>query len=241
MKKWIPNQHGAWAMLITPVVVGALLGGVRRPHLLLLLSWLAAYCANFFLMLALKTRKWDRYRKQLLTYGGCTVVGGAPLTVVEPQLLRLAFVAIPALAVNLYFVQTRNERAWLNDVTGILLAGAVGFAAFRLGYRGSDAEIIDAAWRGIAIVCLYFVGTVFYVKTIIRERGDRRWFAMSVLFHVGFALLLIVSQFWLLSAIAATALVRALVVPSLGWTPKRVGLVEIAFTVAFGLAVLPLS
>lgn len=238
VRTWIPNQHGAWAMLITPVAVGAWLGTPQPVHALLLLAWLAGYCANFFGSLAVKTGRWARYRPQLLVYGSIAGGGAALLSVQQPRVLLLTPVVLVALLANLYFVRTRNERAWVNDVVGILLAGAVGFGAFGLGYTGDDPLRIDAAWQTIAVVCGYFVGTVLYVKTIIRERGVRHWYWLSIGFHLGFALLLAFMQWWLLTGAALAALLRAIVVPGLGWTPKRVGLLEVVFTLAFGIGAL---
>lgn len=240
-RAWLPNQHGAWAMLITPVLVGALLTNVRAIHPVLLLTWLAAYCTNFFFMLAVKSRRWARYRTQLGVYGTVTAIGGFVVLLVQPRLILLSGAAIPVFLINLYFVRTRNERAWLNDVSGILLAGVVGFAAFRLGYVGENASVINAAWRAIAIVCVYFIGTVFYVKTIIRERGSQRWLRMSIAFHALFAVALTAMGWWFVAAVASLALVRAVVIPSRAWTPKRVGLLEIAFTVLFGIGALRLG
>ena len=236
-RTWLPNQHGAWAMLITPVLVGALLADVRVVHFVLLIAWLGAYCANFFVMLSFKTHRWHRYRAQLAAYGAVAGIGGVLVLLDRPSLLLLSMVAVPVFLINLYFVRTRNERAWLNDVSGILLAGVVGFAAFRLGYSGSDATVVREAGQAIAIVCAYFVGTVFYVKTIIRERGSARWLQMSIAFHVVFAATLLLLQSWFVAAVALLALVRAALVPSRGWTPKQVGLLEVLFTVLFGVGV----
>ena len=238
MRKWIPNQHGAWAMLITPLMVGAFLGDGRWLHLLLLLSWLAAYCANFYLSVAMKTKRWSKYRSQLLAYGAVALVGAVPLLMAQPQLLWIGFVAAPTFLVNAYYVRERNERSWVNDLAGIALAFAVGFGAFRLGYAGSDRDVVDRAWRAIGVVSLYFVGTVLYVKTMIRERGVALWMRLSIGFHILLLALLVAMQWWLLAVVAVAALARAIVVPRLGWTPKKIGLLEIVFTAAFGVGVL---
>ena len=237
-KDWLPNQHGAWAFLVAPVVVGSILGGLRWMHLLLLLAWLAAYCANFYMSLTLKTGRWSKYRRQLVAYGTTALAGGAVLVSADPHLLRIAIVAMPAFLLNLYFVRARNERSWINDLAGIALAFAVGFGAFRLGAVNPDPIRVEHAWRAIAVVCFYFVGTVFYVKTMIRERGVALWLRVSIGFHAALFALLVAMQWWLLSIIAFAAVVRAIVVPRLGWMPKRVGLLEVVFTVAFSVGVL---
>ena len=54
---WVPNQHGAWAMLATPLVVGALASGPEPLHLLLGAFWFAGYLAIFATGLWLRSRR----------------------------------------------------------------------------------------------------------------------------------------------------------------------------------------
>jgi hypothetical protein len=42
---WVPNQHGAWAMLVTPLLVGVLAAGPSAVHLPLAPLWFAGYLA----------------------------------------------------------------------------------------------------------------------------------------------------------------------------------------------------
>ena len=234
-RQWIPNQHGAWAMLIAPVVVGALAGGVTGWHLLLMLSWLSAFCLNFYVSLSVKSKRPKRYQPQLVTYGLATVGFGIPLAWHQLDVLRMLVAAVPAFIVNIAFVLKRNERAWLNDIVGVALAGVVGFGAYLVGSSPAD----DAhALRAIIAICLYFVGTVIYVKTLIRERGSKTWLRLSYGFHAALVIAAAAQQWWTLAAVAAALLARAVAVPSRGWTPKRVGLVEIASTTAVALAAL---
>lgn len=234
-RAWIPNQHGAWAMLIAPVVVGALPGGVNAWHLLLLFSWLGAFCLNFFVSLSIKSRRPKRYQRQLLGYAAATTAFGLPLVWHDADVLRLLVAAIPAFAVNVAFVLRRNERAWLNDVVGVALAGVVGYGAYLLGSSPTD----DAhAFRAVVAICLYFVGTVIYVKTLIRERGSRLWLNLSYGFHAALTALCLLAGWWVLAVVALALLIRAIAVPGRGWTPKRVGLTEIVSTTAVALAAL---
>ena len=226
-RAWIPNQHGAWAMLITPVLVGALLAGPTPWHLLLLAAWLAAYCASFFTGLAVKSRRPGRYQRQLLAYAAATVILGLPLAIQAPSLLWLVPAAIVAFAVNVAFILRRNERAWVNDAVGILLASCVGAGAVLVG----GTPRLDAhALLALTVVGLYFLGTVVYVKTLIRERGSTAWRRASLLLHAAYGVAALVAHWWLAALIALALLARAALVPGRGWTPKRVGLTEIAWT-----------
>src|SRR5690606_29814185 len=71
---WVPNQHGAWAMLVLPVAVGALRAGPRWDHLHLLVAWLVAYLAFFAAGTWLRSRRRARYRPALVTYAAAAAV-----------------------------------------------------------------------------------------------------------------------------------------------------------------------
>lgn len=222
-------------MLIAPVLVGALAGGVNGWHLLLLFAWLGAFCLNFYISLTIKSRRFKRYQPQLFTYAGATIGFGIPLVWHDSAVLRMLVAALPAFAVNMVFVLRRNERAWINDVVGVALAGVVGFGAYRIGTSPTD----DAhALHAVLAICLYFVGTVIYVKTLIRERGSRRWLNLSYGYHALLVLLCVVGGWWAAAVIALALLARAVAVPGRGWTPKRVGLTEIVSTTAVALVAL---
>ncbi|EZP78790.1 hypothetical protein H839_02941 [Parageobacillus genomosp. 1] len=47
-KKWIvPKQHGAWAMLIVPFLLGAYAGGFTWLHVPLFVGWFFLYLATY--------------------------------------------------------------------------------------------------------------------------------------------------------------------------------------------------
>ncbi|MEC2346820.1 hypothetical protein P9H28_22370, partial [Paenibacillus barengoltzii] len=78
---------------------------------------------------------------------------------------------------------------------------------------------------------LYFVGTAFYVKTIIRERNNKRFYVYSVAYHV---LLLALAVWQLQPALWIAALIllaRAAWFPRTGITAKQSGMLEIVYSV----------
>lgn len=54
MKALIPKQHGAWAMLLIPFLLGMIKGGPVFWHIPLFLGWLFLYLAVYPITLALK-------------------------------------------------------------------------------------------------------------------------------------------------------------------------------------------
>lgn len=54
MKAMIPKQHGAWAMLLIPFLLGMIKGGPVFWHIPLFLGWLFLYLTVYPVSLALK-------------------------------------------------------------------------------------------------------------------------------------------------------------------------------------------
>jgi hypothetical protein len=118
---------------------------------------------------------------------------------------------------------------------------SAGLSAGRAGSwlpPGADDRV---AWIGAGLLAGYFLGTVPYVKSLIRNRGDRRVLAISIGWH---ALLEAAAILWVFAApgieavallvVAAGLLARADLVPHRRpWpSPKAIGLGEVAATVA---------
>lgn len=50
MKKYIPNQHGAWAMLVLPFLFGVAASRGQLIHIPLFVCWLLIYLFSFPLL-----------------------------------------------------------------------------------------------------------------------------------------------------------------------------------------------
>src|SRR5690606_18893144 len=93
------------------------------------------------------------------------------------------------------------------------------------------------AWLLAGILAAYFVGTVLYVKTIIRERDSEPHYWLSVGFHA-LATLVLIRVAPALTVVFAVLTCRAAVVPAFRVTPKQAGIGEIVLTVAVALTAL---
>lgn len=257
---WVPNQHGAWAMLLLPALVGALAAGPRWWHLLLVAAWFAGYLAFFATGLWLRARLKARYLPPVRAYAVLTLVLGGATVLLEPAVLRWAVVYAPLLAVSLWFSWRRADRAVVNDLLTVVAAGLMAVVAHAPGARlgawptagwlpGGDEP---RAWFLAAVLVAYFAGTVLYVKTMIRERGNPRMYRASVGYHVAVAALALLPVLgWptlpldrgvavALVVLLVLLAVRAAVVPR-RWptaTPKAVGIGEIGVSVALGVVLL---
>lgn len=253
----MPREHGAWAMLVVPVVVGSIIGGPTWRHALLLLTWLVGFCAFSAAGLWLRSGRRARYVPPLRFHAIASGVLGVVLLAGAPGVLRWAPVFAVLLAVSLASSARRADRGWLNDILTVLAACVmtVVSAGLRGGWGGSwmpPGADEPRAWVAAMLLAGYFVGTVPYVKTLIRDRGDRRVLAVSVGYHAALAAASLVwltsvvvagSGVWTAGALAAVALgllARAVLVPRRRpWpSPKAIGFGEVAASVIVTVVVL---
>ncbi|MGV8977083.1 MAG: YwiC-like family protein [Cellulomonas sp.] len=239
---WVPNQHGAWAMLIVPVVVGAVRAGPTWRHLLLVVAWLAAYFAFFAIGLWLRSGRKARYVAPVRAYSILTTVLGLALIASRPSLVTWGAVYAPLLAISLWHSARRADRSLVNDAVTMVAASIMVVVAAGLGSGAPTAwtwlpgASDHATWAAAALTFAYFFGTALYVKTMIRDRGDRRRYAESVRYHT---LICVPAFFWnpWAGLLFVTLAVRAVVVPRT-WphaTPRSVGLGEVGASVALAL------
>jgi hypothetical protein len=231
LRRFIPPQHGAWAMLLVPWLTGVLTAGFRWLHLPLLGAWLTGYLLSYYLLQAIKTRRPGRVRAQLWAYATPALLLGGPVLALRPQLLWYAPAYALLLAVNVAYAARRNERAVLNDLASVAQSCLMVFVCATVADVPPDDVV-----PGFLAVTAYFVGTVPYVKTMIRERGSTGYYRASVAYH----LIIFAVSAWLRAPVAilfALLLARAYAFPKLRLTPKHVGMVEILACVLLVIAV----
>jgi len=212
-------------MLLVPWLTGVLTAGYRWPHLPLLGAWVTGYLLSYYALQAVKTGRLSRVRPQLLLYGPLTAVLALVVVIARPQVLVYACAFAPLLALNAYYARRRQERALLNDLTSVLQSCLIVFVAATVAGTGIS-HVVPA----FTAVLLYFTGTVLYVKTMIRERGNASYYRASVVYHVlalGVASLLTIP----ITAVFILLLIRAAILPRYRLTPKHVGITEIIASV----------
>jgi hypothetical protein len=225
VRRFIPPQHGAWAMLLVPWLAGVLAAGFRWLHLPLLGAWVAGYLFSYYALQAIKTGRPGRVRAQLLAYGLPTAALGWVVLVLRPAVLWYAPAYAALLAVNLAYARRRAERALVNDLASVALSCLMVLVSATVAGQPAGAVLPVAV-----AVAAYFTGTVLYVKTMIRERDSTPYYWASVGFH-GAALAVAAFASLPMLVVFLILLVRAAVNPRLGLTPKQVGLTEIAASV----------
>jgi len=223
-------------MLVVPPVVGGVLGGWSWRHALLLVAWLVGYLAFHAAGLWLRSGRRVRYRRPVVAYGAAALALLAGLLVAAPGLLRWAPVFAALLAASLVASLRRADRSWWNDAVTVGAACLLTPVAAGLG-TGTPAA--GAVWPATGVLAAYFLGTVPYVKSLIRDRDDPRVLRASVAYHVVVVVpLALVDP--LLGVVGVLLAARAAVVP---WRwprlrPGAIGAGEVVATLVVTAAVL---
>lgn len=242
-------------MLVVPLAVGVVHAGPQAWHALLAATWLVGYLAFSAGALLLKARGRARYRRPALVYGAAAAALGVGLLAARPTLAWWAVAYAPLLGVALVAAWRRAERSWPSGAATVIAAcllAAVAHTPGSVPVPPSPATLVGAsvgAWQLVGVLALYFLGTVAYVKTMIRERGNPRALAVSVGFHVvaaGLVAAVLLAEGpdrlepWVagpLTGLFVVLAARAAAVPRRwpGARPMAVGLGEVAASTALAL------
>lgn len=246
---WVPKQHGAHAMLVVPYVVGLLLASHVRPlnlgDALLGLTWFVGYLAFNAASLWLKSapKRRARYAPAVATYSLLAAALGAG-TLFTKGLDLLWWTPLYAVLLGwaLYLAAKRQDRSMTSGVLTVLAASGL-MLVLRFGtpqgvYGGLDEAGFHDLWVALAVTG-YFIGTIYHVKALIRERNDPAAAKRSAAYHFVLSCLVTgaaVSGWlgWGWAAWSVLLTVRAIVLPQQAATrrlrPMQIGLIEIFFS-----------
>lgn len=180
MKPVIPHEHGGWALLIVPFLLGTFLGNPSWKHLLLFMAWLLFYMSTYAWKEWIKRHKRD---KRFLNWASIYGLTGLPFMIIpvleEPTLILIAPFLLLSVIVHLYHIRKKNERAMGNNLGAVHAFSMGAIAAYVLGTGQWDFTTLF-----LYIYCsIFFLGTVFFVKSNIRERKNPHWIRYSKYYH----------------------------------------------------------
>lgn len=178
VRAWVPNQHGAWAMLVTPWLLGCLLAGWSWIQVPVLVTALVAYLTLWATCRWLTSRFQSRYRQPVLVYGVVMLIWAMGVLLASPSVLWFALVIAPATGIQLLFAWFRAERSLINGFVAMAQACLLGpVTAVASGTALSATVPIYVA------SLLYFAGTVLHVKSLVREAGEPAYERASIGYH----------------------------------------------------------
>jgi hypothetical protein len=175
----MPPEHGTWAMLIAPALIGAAVDGrVTGAEVSVMLGALVLFLAHTQLLAAWRLR---RARQPRGPAGAPTALalafGAAGLAAVSPLLLAAALGWVLALAgavvlfsaASLWLVAARLDHALPGQALAALGLSLSGPATYAAG-GGASARVGLAIW---VVSAAYFLWAVLYVRMKIMARARR--------------------------------------------------------------------
>jgi hypothetical protein len=234
---WFPHQHGAWAMLAVPLLLGV---AASRPDIWQVV--LAAAAVTGYLLSATwqawaRARRRQSYVRSLRVYGAAFAFLAAVLAYSHPPILLAGAVVLPAAAFAALGARPGARREIGDTLAQVAEALVLTPVAAYLSGSFDPATVTVYT----VISAAYLIATVLVVRSVIRERGNMRFAIGSVAFHVA---LVAAAAAWLPPAyavVAAGLTVRAVALPSVQrrraagpkpLRPVQVGAVEAVAAVA---------
>lgn len=259
-----PDDHGAYAMLFVPMLLGFILGALRgaaTPNALLALLLFTVACGALFLasepLNALaRPRANEAARRRALwwlgIYLGAAGLAGLPLLVVWRLEALGWFLLAPAAMMLLFLLAVRGRKqrslgVRLPAIVGLTLSGPAA-------YYVVSGSLEAPAWGFWAACAVYFAGTIFNVRAWFEaqrqlKNGATRprlpaWLVAAIVLYLITGALIFAGCAWA-GALPWAALLAF--VPSVlraAWTLwrvpvhlpiKRVGLIELGQSTLFAL------
>ena len=212
-KPVISNQHGALAMAFVPYFYAVIQAKEYNWSLFLFgLAWLFLYLFSYPFFMLFSKKPTAKNKRWAVIYFILSLGFASPL--------------LPLSLVQFYFAKQRNERHLLNDIAGILTFGVVGMATYYLSMQAVDFVFLIHP-------TLFFIATTFYIKSLARERKKPLYAELSIGIHLGLSLIYLFTNENAIFTAYLFALARAIIVPTLGWNVKKVGMFEFLTIVIF--------
>jgi hypothetical protein len=245
----LPREHGAWAMLSVPFLIGVLVGGGQSWRVLWLgLAMTFVFIAREPLLLWQRARRRGKdsgaARRLVFIYFGLAALFSAPLLVFHHLfgLVLLGLLVMILLGVNTWQAGQREDRTVLGESLAILGLTLTAPAAHYVA-RGRWEVVALWLW---ALSALYFTSSVFYVKLRVlestrKEQARKQAWRHCALYHASLSISLVVlaltSSVYLFALVAfAPALLRAfwsLLKPAGQLNLRRIGVMEICYSLVF--------
>jgi len=174
----LPQDHGSWVFILSPMLIGLFAGGSFKPASInLIIAAMGAFLIRQPVSIAIKAYAGRRSRADLptarfwmLVYGMIILLALAGLVYQGfTYVLYLAIPGIPVFAWHLYLVSKRAERKQAG--VEILATGALSLAApaaFWIGQGGYD----PLGWALWILTWLQSAASIVYAYLRLEQRGQ---------------------------------------------------------------------
>jgi hypothetical protein len=225
-------------MLALPILVGIAASRFVPGQLLLAGAAVAAYLASATLQAWLRARRRPSYILSIAAYGAATALLGIPLLILEPRLIVVAIVVVPAGVVTLAAARPGTPRELVLSLAHVAQASVLAPAAMLLA-GDTSTWVLGAAAE--------MAGSVLAVRSVIRERDNVGFAIRSIGYHAVITLAAAATLPLAYAALGAFLTTRAAALPlarrrlasrGRGLRPIQVGLVEAIASIALVAVVL---
>ncbi|MBU9713253.1 YwiC-like family protein [Evansella tamaricis] len=230
MKWYIPREHGAWAMLVVPYWIGAFESGVQWLHLVLFIGLFAIYFAQAPLLTYIRNRKYKDVWPSFFTYLAIGCLFTIPILFLHPIILIICLLIFPLFMVNLFFAKIKRERLFINDFVAIAALSSLLFLSYSLTGSSIDETSIQL-WM---LCILFFTASVFHVKSLIREKGNRLFHRTSFIYHLIIVLVATLIHWYGAAIVFLLTFLKTVFVPKkYVQKPIQIGTIEIVNSTVF--------
>ncbi len=231
MKWFIPREHGAWAMLIVPYLLGMFSSKVTWLHLLFFVGIFAFYFASAPLLTFVRQPKLKNVViPSFVIYISIGLIFTLPILYKMPKIAIIGLFIFPFFVLNIYFAKQKKERLFINDLMAITGLSFLVMIAYYIGVGLIDEKVIIL--MGINII--FFTASVFHVKTLIREKGNSNFLFASNIFHGLSILLFLMLGYPFVAIVFLVSSLKAWFMPKTKrHKPMQIGLIEIANSLVF--------
>jgi len=143
MKLLISNQHGAIVMALMPFLYGMLLSHPIWQHIFFLLAWFSLYLMTYPFLNLFKGRNLELYIKWSWIYFFACVIFAIPVLIYNWHTVLFVAAMLPFVLISIYYVKQKDERAFLNDLAGIVIFAIADQFSLPIRYIGVGEKIED--------------------------------------------------------------------------------------------------
>lgn len=235
MKWFIPREHGAWAMLIVPYIIGMFASKATVSHLLFFIGVLAFYFSSGPLLAWIRQPKLRKEASPaFFIYITIGLVFTIPFLFLMPKLILIGIGVVPFFLLNLLFAKLKKERLFINDLFAIVALSFLVLIAYFIG----NGEINNRSLLLQFINIIFFTASVFHVKTLIREKGNILFLKVSNVYHAFTIGLFAFIGLPMIALIFLFTSVKAWFMPKTRrYKPLQIGLIEIANSLLFVIVI----
>ena len=141
---------------------------------------------------------------------------------------------IPLFMINIYYAKQNNERAFTNDIVAIITFCIGGLGSYYLEAN----ELNQEAFFFFFLSFLFFLGTTFYVKTMIREKKNNSFKLLSWGYHLLLPVILYaIAAPWAIIAFVPS-IIRAIVLYGRKIPIMKIGIIEIVNAAFFFICII---